>query len=215
MLRDATPTLESGQGTNDAWCTCDELITLLNDPRIGGVAFDPCGHPSNIFARRTVIWLPPEPDDAACGKVGAKGGAAAVERLLEAHRLDFAARLAVLGDSNVVTLHGSGLDFDWTDESGGGLTYFNWPFSDSAAWLEKAASESGEMLGLGPARMNAAYNEEFMHPTITGLFVPRRRITFKGAKTQPPFHCVLPYWGNRLETFIEVLNPFATCLVPR
>lgn len=212
--RDPTLTLESRQGTNDGWCTCDELIDLLNDPRIGGVAFDPCGHPSNLFARKTVIWFPPPLTAKDEGKAYAKGGDAAVLALREAHRLDALARAAACGGFDVIGPM-SGLDCSWFAESGGGLTYFNWPFSDGEPWVRKAAEEGGEMLGLGPARMNAAYYESHLYPSMTALFVPRRRITFKGAKTQPPFHCILPYWGDRLEIFIEVLNPFATCLVPR
>jgi hypothetical protein len=112
---------------------------------------------------------------------------------------------------------GSGIDppASWRELAGGRLTFANHPFASSAAWHQRAAEEDTEVMLLSPARLNAAYMHEHTFPTCSAIFLPKRRITFEGANTQPPFHVFFPYWGERVDVFARVLAPYMTVFVPR
>lgn len=157
--------------SGDQHCTDPVVLGWL--ARMGGVDFDPCGHPSNLFARSTVL-------------------------------------LPHYGRPNPTVISGSGLLLDW---SGRGLLYANMPFSDIAPWLRKAPEADSAVL-LVPARLNAAYMHETAFQTAAALHIPRRRVIFRNAKTQPPWHSVFFYWGDDVDLFAHAFHEGVTLPLP-
>jgi phage N-6-adenine-methyltransferase len=96
-----------------------------------------------------------------------------------------------------VFLPEDGLAITWNDH---GLVYVNPPFSKIRPWVEKASHDGDEVVLLLPARTGAVWFQDFVEPCDEILFWGGR-VWFEGAPAQAPFHCVLAYWGTRVEEF--------------
>jgi hypothetical protein len=166
-------------GENDGWCTDDSVLAPLHQNWPGGVGLDPCGNPASVFARHTILL----PEYANIEPIAAP----------TAQTITFA----------------DGLYEPW---EGHGLCFQNPPFSYIPPWLERSvimANDFGvESILLMPARVNAQYLHTiaFASQGASGLLIPDRRIKFKNAKTQPPWHTIFLYFGPRPKLFKEVFG---------
>lgn len=173
-------------GTNDAWTSPEDVLRPLE--AAFEIEFDPCGHPSNLFARTTVLLRRAlVPADKKRGTPARIDDYEAAPKATPPWRAAFEPRI----------IWGSGLEVDW---SGRGFTYVNMPFSDIEPWVVKM-QDADEGVALMPARMNAGYLHEHAFPYATAVHFPKRRIQFVGAETQPPWHSMLLYYGSRPQHF--------------
>lgn len=99
-----------------------------------------------------------------------------------------------------------GLKLPWE-----GRVFVNPPFSDGAAWLDKAATtwaEGGdfECIMLMPARVDTkAFHRS--GATADAICFWKGRVTFVGAKASAPFPTMFMYWGDRSAAFREAFCP--------
>lgn len=97
-----------------------------------------------------------------------------------------------------------------------GFTYVNPPYSNTKAWLAKAAYEVSrdrgvEVLSLIPARTGALwFQPNYNYP----ICLWRGRLKFKGATHCAPFDSAVVYIGHRQKLFIETFRPRGVVVTP-
>lgn len=167
-------------GENDTHATPAYVLAPLEERF--GIDFDPCGNPSNVFARETCML----DGYSKPGKLKTDPPTWIDYRASQIVVPEFAQRV----DHRIVWR--DGLAADW---SGRGFVFVNPPFSDIEPWLI-AMQSADEGVMLLPARVNAAYLHTHGFPFASAIFFPDRRVQFIGATTQPPWHTLFLYWGR-------------------
>src|SRR6185295_16642683 len=121
-----------------------------------------------------------------------------------------------------------GLRRSWLDH---GLVFCNWPYEDGLPWAEKivrSASFGAEIVGLGPARTDTEWFQDYICKAQalcfwrgrlkfgigvpdflqTHLFASNDVAPLVESENAAPFPSVLPYFGPRAREFRDI---FADC----
>jgi hypothetical protein len=119
---------------------------------------------------------------------------------------------------------------------GYGLVFVNWPYEDGLTWARKIANEArvhgAEIIGLGPARTDTEWFQDYIAKYADAMCFWRGRIKFgagvpdvlqrslfaandqphlKAPESGAPFPSVLPYFGPRPDLFRHVFKDVGWC----
>lgn len=99
---------------------------------------------------------------------------------------------------------------------GRGLVFVNWPYSKSAAWVEKIIAEAAAgvaIIGLGASRPGAKwYRRAVAHADAVAEW--RGRLTFEGAPANAPFPSALFAFNVSWRRFAAAMADVADVYVP-
>lgn len=109
-----------------------------------------------------------------------------------------------------------GLAQDWSKWPHRGLTFVNWPYSQSRKWSEKVCLEASRgvpIIALCGARPGAKwYRKAVAHADAVAEW--RGRLTFVGAQHSAPFPSALLAYNVSWRRFAAALNGVADVYVP-
>jgi len=111
---------------------------------------------------------------------------------------------------------GTDVPWQWSSRKRNGIAFVNWPYSKSAAWVDKIIAEAQDgvpIVGLCASRPGAKwYRKAVAHADAVAEW--RGRITFVGAPTSAPFPSALLAFNVSWRRFAAALADVADVYVP-